>query len=281
MSKRIAFVVVLIGCASARPASVPSTAAQESQTAVEQACSGIPSEQRNVCRDTDEILRVERMPVELRGGEVLTGARMVFRAAPGRTAQSLKHAIDCQVANGGDGGTLESYTQFAYCPLAIRDVTTQVQAVADGLAVEIKPRDASVSRRISHSLAHGQLAIEMQRFESVECHGIPPKARAACPLLGPVTAIRDVSSGARVEFPKLVSVDDMLGRMRCHYSFAKARGFSEVAAACPLYMRGLHLERSPDGQAIEITVSPAGMVDEMRKRVREEAIFSSDARGRE
>ena len=71
------------------------------------------------------------MPVEVSGGETLTGARMVFRAAPGRTAESLKQVIDCQLASGVAAAQMaERYTQFSYCPLTIKGVTAEVHTVA-------------------------------------------------------------------------------------------------------------------------------------------------------
>jgi hypothetical protein len=264
-------------CASAHPVSSPTAKPQVSRESEELACSGIAEEERNtsLCLNTDEILRVERIPIDGRGGEVLTGARMTFRPVPGRTAESLQHVIDCQLARKSLFESQEQYPGGVYCPLAVRGVTARVQPVAEGWTVEVRPNDSRTSHRISHSLAHGSLAPELARFESAECRGIEPKVRAACPLLGPVTAINDLPQGVRVEFPKSVSVDRVLAGMRCHYSFARARGFSEESVACPLYMRGLRLGSSTDGRAIDITVGPAAMVNEVRKRVREEAVFAA------
>jgi TusA-related sulfurtransferase len=270
--------VLLTGCASGRSPSSTASAPPGSAQALALSCTDADRE-ISLCA-IDELVSVDRMPIDLRGGEVLTGARMVYRAAPDRTAASLQHAIDCQTGGGSIGQAKQPYPLTSYCPLAIAGVTGRVREVGQGLEVEVRPNDAAASHRISHSVAHGRLAAAMQAFESVECRGIPPAARAACPLLGPVTAIDDAPGGVRVEFVPSVSLDTVLAGMRCHYSFAQARGFSEEATACPLYLRGLRVERSKDGRAIEVTVTSAAMVNEIRKRAREEAVFSREAPGR-
>ena len=264
------------GCASAPP-----FAAGGARETTKSACSGLSDEERsvNLCFATDEILRVERMPIATRGGDVLTGARMVFRATPGRTTQSLQQLVDCQLAIAASTeGQLPSHVS-SYCPLAIAGVTATVHPAGGNFSVEIAPKNAAVARRIGHSAEHGGLASALVRFESAECHDIEPRERAACPLLGPVTTVNDVPQGVQVDFLQSSSVDAVLANMRCHYSFAQSRGFTPEAAACPLYMRGLHLERSADGRGISITVAPANQVDAVRTLVREEAVYARSGAG--
>jgi hypothetical protein len=269
------WLVAVAGCASAaRPASLAGPPGAQSASAL--SCSDA-DRGVNLCAP-DEIMSLERTPVEVAGGEVFTGARMIYRATPDRTVASLQHVVDCQTADNSVGQGRQPLPVTSYCPLAIAGVTASVHEVAGGLAVEVRTQDGRVAHRISHAVAHGRLARVLKDFESVECHGVAPRERAACPLLGPVVGINDVPQGVRVEFVPSISVDAVLERMRCHYSFAQARGFSEDASACPLYLRGLRLERSTDGRAIDITVTSPAMTNEIRKRVREEAVFASDAR---
>jgi len=267
---------ILTSCASVPPPPPPGPSAPEPATSP--SCVGLSKDQREIdpCA-VDDILSVEALPVQTRAGDTLTGARMVFRSAPGRTAESLKQAIDCHIAGTQSRDPRQQSPLVSYCPLAIANVTAVVHAVSGGLAVDVRPRDATVSRRISHTVVHGRQALALERFESAACQGIEPKGRAACPLLGPVAAVVDLPEGVRVEFPNGVPVDPILARMRCHYSFAQAHGFSEEATACPLYMRGLRLERSPDGKSIDISVSPATMVSEIRRNVRDEVVFAGGA----
>jgi hypothetical protein len=125
-----------------------------------------------------------------------------------------------------------------------------------------------------HALAHERAAQQLARFEAAECRDVPPAERAACPLLAPVVAIRDLRDGVRVELGPTVAVQRLIGDMRCHCAFARARGFSEEAAACPLYVRGLQIELSRDGRAIELRGSTRELADEIRQRVRAEAVFA-------
>jgi hypothetical protein len=268
----------LVSCASAPPPASPPTASA-SHEAPKPTCSGVSDELKSRLCAPDEIMKVERIPVHGRSGDTLTGARMVFRPAPGRTGESLQQAVDCEIADASVIAPQQLSPLVSYCPVAIAGVTAVVRTVPEGFAVEVRPRDRAVSQRISHSVVHGSLALALQRFESAECQGIEPKERAACPLLGPVTAIIDTPQGVRVEFPAAVSVNAVLGRMRCHYSFAQTRAFSEEAAACPLYVRGLRLERSGDEKAIDISATPEAAVGALRKSVREEAVFVPGARG--
>jgi hypothetical protein len=61
--------------------------------------------------------------------------------------------------------------------------------------------------------------------------------------------------------------------MRCHYAYARARGFEE-ATSCPLYMRGIDIKQAKDPLAIEITTATPDQVAELRTRSREEAVYA-------
>jgi hypothetical protein len=264
------------GCASGPAA--PAATTGPPQTAASAECPlADQKESTKLCVDADEVVRVDRIAVDGRGGNVLTGARMVFRPAPGRTAQSLQHMIDCQLGES-QVGDRQADPQAANCPLAIQGVRAVVQPIAEGFAVEIRPNDGRASHRIAHVIVHQRMALELARFESSECRQIEPKVRAACPFLGPVTAIEDLPEGVRVEFAKSTSADTILARMRCHYSFAQAHGFTPEAAACPLYVPGLRLDRSRHENSIDITTSGAAKVSEVRTHVRQEALYSVEAR---
>jgi len=127
-------------------------------------------------------------------------------------------------------------------------------------------------RRRAHARAHAAAADSLERFESQECAGVDAPERASCPLLGPVSAIRDIRGGVRVELVPGTPVAGLVAAMRCHHAFARARGFSPEAASCPLYMPAIRIRRSVDGTAVEILGSTPASVDEVRKRARQEAV---------
>jgi hypothetical protein len=132
--------------------------------------------------------------------------------------------------------------------------------------------------RLMHAQAHERAARELESFEAAECKGVPRKERAACPLLGPAVAIRDLPDGVRVELARPESIEPVVADMRCHYAFARTHGFSAEAAACPLYIRGIQIERSRDGQAIEIRGPTPEVAREIQKRARQEAVLAPQAR---
>jgi hypothetical protein len=136
---------------------------------------------------------------------------------------------------------------------------------------EVELRQADEHR--AHARQHEKAAAALERFEAEECHGFPPAARAACPFLRPVTRIDDIEGGVRVTFAAGTPVHAVFAHMRCHYAYARARAF-EDAASCPLYVRGIEIKRGNDPLAIEITNPDWRQVDNLRVRVREEAVYA-------
>jgi hypothetical protein len=132
---------------------------------------------------------------------------------------------------------------------------------------------ARADQHRAHARAHERAAEALERFEDAECLNFPPSTRAACPLLGPVAHVDDVPGGVRVKFVSGTRVDAVFAHMRCHYAYARARAFEE-ATSCPLYMRGIDIERAKDPLAVEITTATAGEVAELRARSREEAVYA-------
>ena len=138
------------------------------------------------------------------------------------------------------------------------------------------PTEANLRRaeqHRAHAREHEKAAEALERFEAAECFNFPPSTRAACPLLGPVSRIDDTAGGVRVTFAPGTRVDAVLAHMRCHYAYARTRGFEE-ATTCPLYLRGIDIKPAKDPLAIEITTADAAQVGELRARSREEAVYA-------
>jgi hypothetical protein len=128
----------------------------------------------------------------------------------------------------------------------------------------------------AHARQHEKAAQALERFEAAECVGFPPAARAACPLLRPVTRIEDLGDGVRVTFAAGAPVDAIFAHMRCHYAYARTRAFDD-AASCPLYMRGVQIKRGPEPRSIDITTDTWQEVQALRTRSREEAVYAPGA----
>lgn len=124
-----------------------------------------------------------------------------------------------------------------------------------------------------HAREHEALAAKLEGFEEAACKSFPPSTRAACPLLGPVKTLVDISDGVRVEFAPGTRVDAVLAHMRCHLAFAQARGFEASAAACPLYIRGIEIRQGADPNAIEIVSTDRSVAREIQSRSRTEAVL--------
>ncbi|MDX2019566.1 MAG: hypothetical protein SF187_04945 [Deltaproteobacteria bacterium] len=123
----------------------------------------------------------------------------------------------------------------------------------------------------AHAEAHLKAAQQLERFEDEACKGTPVKERAACPLLGPVTHIRDVEGGVAIDLSPKVDAAQATAVMRCHYAFARTRGFAPEAAACPLYVRGLNIEQA-GAHTVEITAKDAATVKHVRDSARAESV---------
>jgi hypothetical protein len=133
---------------------------------------------------------------------------------------------------------------------------------ADRLRLEAESRRA-------HALQHDAAARELERFEGQECAGIDPGLRAACPVLGPIKAIRDIPGGVRFELADPDRLDGLLALMRCHLAYARSRGFEPVAAACPLYIPEIQIRAASDRGAVEIVGPTDRLAGEIRHRSRE------------
>ena len=126
---------------------------------------------------------------------------------------------------------------------------------------------ADAERHLRHAREHEAAAVALEGFEEAECRDFAPKARAACPLLGPVASIEDRADGVRFVLAVGAPVAAIAAHMRCHLAFARARGYAD-GADCPLYMRGVEIAVSPDGRAIDVTGRDAALVGEIQQRSR-------------
>jgi hypothetical protein len=79
-----------------------------------------------------DILKVE----ELKEGETLRGARVLFRKVPGLTAEHLRKSISCHQARAAVMGFATTFQ--SYDPLALPDVGSQVTESDEGYWVALR-----------------------------------------------------------------------------------------------------------------------------------------------
>lgn len=167
----------------------------------------------------------------------------------------------------------------AYRPEAERQVVIPDRGLLAGDPVTVyNPTEDhlyAAAMHEKHAAQHAAAADFLRTFEEGECKSVPSNVRAACPLLGPVVSINDVRGGVVARFRSAEEAGTVAGRMRCHYAYARYRGFAENAA-CPLYVRGIDVKIGRDPTTVEIVSPDPGVEREIRLRSREEAIYAKD-----
>jgi hypothetical protein len=166
--------------------------------------------------------------------------------------------------HGARAGILDQQTQGDYAQTFTRDEYGPSGPV-------VGPRGAtrdlySAEARQAHARAHEAAALELERFESVECADVPPAERAGCPLLLGAGAVADVKDGVEIRFRSGAPVDDIYRRVRCHWAYARARGFT-ADDTCALYLKGLVIAR-PDPRIIRLTAADPATVARVRQATR-------------
>jgi hypothetical protein len=117
-------------------------------------------------------------------------------------------------------------------------------------------------RHLSHALAHEQAAAALEHFEAQECVAVPPRLRAACPLV-PTATIEDLAEGVRLHMKNASAARDVVASMRCHLAYARARGFDAVPD-CALYLPGVEIVERAEG--IDVVSRRSGVAAEIRRR---------------
>ena len=127
-------------------------AAKSLRDAEASACGGIAEEDRDISPfyHRQDITSVS----EIRpGGEwdetrqqTEIGARAVFRALPGVTAEWLQRVADCQIARAAAVGY--EMPEMSYCPLALRGVKAHVSSTGSGFAMDVTTSDPEVGKEI-------------------------------------------------------------------------------------------------------------------------------------
>jgi hypothetical protein len=120
----------------------------------------------------------------------------------------------------------------------------------------------------AHAREHEAAAAELEAFEDAECGGFSIGVRAACPVLGPIASVEDLADGVRLHLAEGAPVLAVAAHMRCHFAYARARGFERVAD-CPLYVKGIEIRPTSDGRAIDLTSADDAAVRELRRRAHE------------
>ena len=145
-------------------------------------------------------------------------------------------------------------------------------ASGDATYATYNPTDfyrTDAQKKTKHAQEHLAAAAELERFTHQACKPFSPTVKTACPVLGPVASVEDIGGGVRVHLQPGAPVDAVMAHMRCHLAYAREQGW-QPAPDCPLYLRGVDIRRSDDGQAIELTAKDGKTIDELRRRAHAE-----------
>ena len=118
-----------------------------------------------------------------------------------------------------------------------------------------------------HMREHLEAARVLEEFEEGYCSSFPPETRVACPLLGHVEAVEDVFDGVRVRLDESIDMNAAVAHMRCHVAFARVRARVGMDD-CPLYLRGVHVERVGNSRSVDLIVADRHDLDDLRDRAR-------------
>ncbi|MDX2054625.1 MAG: hypothetical protein SFV15_19650 [Polyangiaceae bacterium] len=127
-------------------------ASKELADAEARECAGLSDEDRDVspfARGAD-ISSVAQLKEDKRVGKASVsreaGATIVFRAAPGLTAEWLQRIVDCHLARNSAVG--HDMPEMSYCPLVPRGAQAKVHSSGDGFAVDVRSDDAETAAEI-------------------------------------------------------------------------------------------------------------------------------------
>jgi hypothetical protein len=118
------------------------------------ACVGVDAEDRDISpfERSEDIARVEPLTEQRWTGKgrapdtVIVGARVVFLAVPGLTAEKLQREVDCHLARASVLG--HNLPEMPDCPLVPNGAKARVLSTAQGLAVEVRADDQAAATDI-------------------------------------------------------------------------------------------------------------------------------------
>jgi hypothetical protein len=128
-------------------------ASQMLKDAEAKACVGISDEDRDMSpfahvADIESVSQLSQDAAATSRAKLTrdAGATIVFRAAPGLTAEWLQRIVDCHIARNAAVG--HEMPEMGSCPLVPRGAKAAVRTVGDGFAVDVYGDDAATAAEI-------------------------------------------------------------------------------------------------------------------------------------
>ena len=143
MSRPKIVAAALLASSLSLPATASARGTGRSQAALDvaTACAGV-SEPGVISLPRETVESVSPLYQRTRSGKQLSGATVIVRAEPGRTAEQLQRAFQCQIARCSVRPVSDS------CPLAIQGVRARVEPADRRFVVQLWSDDAAAGREI-------------------------------------------------------------------------------------------------------------------------------------
>lgn len=123
------------------------------------------------------------------------------------------------------------------------------------------------SQHKGHAEDHRAAAAALEKSELELCAAVPVPVRAACPLESQIKEVAVTSEGVRLTIEAGVQPAALLAHARCHAAVGASLG-RDGMEGCPLYLKGLEMDLSEDGSALEIRASDPAMRVALQGRAR-------------
>lgn len=118
-----------------------------------------------------------------------------------------------------------------------------------------------------HAEDHRAAAAALEKSELELCAPVPVPIRAVCPLESQIKEVAVISEGVRLTIDAGVQPAALLAHARCHAAVGASLG-RDGMDGCPLYLKGLEMDLTEDGSALEIRASDAAVRAALQGRAR-------------
>lgn len=117
-----------------------------------QYCAGLSDDDRDMSpfSHREDIASAGPLEEQTQLGKLVTkklvGAKVVFRAVQGMTAEWLQRLVDCHVARASAVG--HQMPEMDYCPLMLKGVSAKVSSEGGGFAVSVRAQDDATIQEV-------------------------------------------------------------------------------------------------------------------------------------
>lgn len=199
---------------------------------------------------------------------ILLGAGCAQTVRPDEMS-AQRHRQEAELQNEAAGSHIRAFDPSASTATPGGDIDVTGRAVSGPIG-NYNPTEwhlKEAARISEHARQHEAAAAKLEAFEDAECREFSPRARATCPLFGPIRSVENTDDGVRLRLDAGAPLQALVAHIRCHLAYARVRGFE--VASCPLMLRGVEARVTPDGAAILLESRDRKVVRELQRRATE------------